>query len=127
LFATIPGFGFLPGPIHGYSSIAVRECRVHPARPFRHTRRFDLQGHNGITFDHFGTFGFNMIVTCENGGVGMIHGTGNVTPIASTDTAIEGPSVVPPGFGPVPEQGLGFTKPIRILWDIIGPTARYRD
>src|SRR4029077_742698 len=43
--------------------------------------------HNGITFDHFGTFGFNMIVTCETGGgVWTIDGNGTVTPIASTGT-----------------------------------------
>jgi len=55
---------------------------------------------NGITFDHFGTFAFNMIVTCETGGVFQIDGTGTVTPIASTGTTIEGPAVVPLTFGP---------------------------
>ena len=56
--------------------------------------------HNGITFDHFGTFGFDMIVTCQEGDVFKIDGAGTVTPIASTGGMIEGPAVVPPGFGP---------------------------
>ena len=57
--------------------------------------------HTGITFDHVGTFGFNMIVTCQNGGgVWTIDGTGTVTPIASTGTPIEGPAVAPSAFGP---------------------------
>src|SRR5215471_19151990 len=32
--------------------------------------------HTGITFDHVGTFGYNMIVTCENGPVWQVDGTG---------------------------------------------------
>ena len=38
--------------------------------------------HNGITFDHFGTFGYDMIVTCQEGDVFRIDGNGNVTQIA---------------------------------------------
>src|SRR5882724_4495745 len=63
--------------------------------------------HNGITFDHFGTFGFDMIVTCREGAVFRIDGFGNATFIANvfasgplTDGEIEGPAVVPIGFGP---------------------------
>src|SRR5438094_2664653 len=63
--------------------------------------------HNGITFDHFGTFGFDMIVTCQDGGVFRVDGNGTATFIANvfasgplTDGEIEGPAVVPPGFGP---------------------------
>jgi hypothetical protein len=55
---------------------------------------------NGITFDHVGTFGFNMIVTCNDGGVFMIDGSGTVTSVANTGTGLEGPAVVPVGFGP---------------------------
>src|SRR5439155_4813956 len=62
--------------------------------------------HNGITFDHFGTFGFDMIVTCQDGGVFRVDGNGTATFIANvfasgplTDGEIEGPAVVPPGFG----------------------------
>ena len=47
----LPGVWFLPGKIHDYRSSAVREFRepprvspVHPARRFRHRRRFGLQG-----------------------------------------------------------------------------------
>src|SRR5439155_3433766 len=62
--------------------------------------------HNGITFDHFGTFGYDMIVTCQDGGVFRVDGNGTATFIANvfasgplTDGEIEGPAVVPPGFG----------------------------
>ena len=60
--------------------------------------------HNGITFDHFGTYGYDMIVTCREGNVFRVNGAGTVTQIAtiyppdSTNTA-EGPAVVPPGLG----------------------------
>jgi len=59
--------------------------------------------HNGITFDHVGTFGFDMIVTCEEGTVFKIDnlpGGPHVTLIASLNRKIEGPAVVPAGFGP---------------------------
>jgi hypothetical protein len=62
--------------------------------------------HNGITFDHVGTFGFDMIVTCNEGNVFRVHGDGTVTHIATlfppdpTVHAIEGPAVVPALFGP---------------------------
>ena len=57
--------------------------------------------HNGITFDHFGTFGFDMIVTCREGNVFRVHGDGTDTQIAGPfGIEIEGPAVVPLGFGP---------------------------
>ena len=62
------------------------------------------EDHNGITFDHFGTYGFDMIVTCLEGTVFRIHGDGTATQIASLfpggGGVLEGPAVVPPGFGP---------------------------
>src|SRR6266478_3324164 len=39
--------------------------------------------HNGITFDHFGTFGNDMIVTCQAGQVYRVDGNGNSTLIMS--------------------------------------------
>jgi hypothetical protein len=63
--------------------------------------------HNGLTFDHFGTYGFDLIVTCREGNVFRIAdvgGTGVVTQIAdlypsgSGNTA-EGPAVVSPTLG----------------------------
>ena len=56
--------------------------------------------HTGITFDHVGTFGYNMIVTTEGGGVWKLDGSGNPTQIADVGTMIEGPAVVPANFGP---------------------------
>ena len=65
--------------------------------------------HTGITFDHVGTFGFNMIVTSENGVVLQVtptgpNGTGIATVIARTGTQLEGPAVVPMSFGPLGGQ-----------------------
>jgi hypothetical protein len=60
--------------------------------------------HNGITFDHFGTYGFDMIVTCREGSVFRVNGAGTATQIASIfppgTGEIEGPAVVPTPFGP---------------------------
>ena len=38
--------------------------------------------HSSLTFDHVGTFGFDLIATCENGPVWKVDGAGTVTPIA---------------------------------------------
>jgi cell division septation protein DedD len=59
--------------------------------------------HSGITFDHFGTnFNFDMIVTCEDGEVARIDPAGVVTHVATVPAGreLEGPAVVPAGFGP---------------------------
>ncbi len=92
---------------------------------FHHTRRDIFQVHNnvlnpvpfttladcgddhsGITFDHQGTFGYNMIVTCQDGPVWEIDGHGNAIggvlpgdPIANLGTEIEGPGVAATNFG----------------------------
>jgi MBG domain (YGX type) len=63
--------------------------------------------HTGITFDHVGTFGYNMIVTTSddnnltNGGkVYEVDSTGSPTLIADTGfQTIKGPAVVPSAFG----------------------------
>ena len=62
--------------------------------------------HTGITFDHTGppgTFGNEMIVTCKEGNhsVWRVNGVGTPTHIADVTGAaeIEGPAVVPTGFG----------------------------
>src|SRR5216117_4518964 len=65
--------------------------------------------YTGITFDHVGTFGYNMIVTTSdpdnftNGGkVYKIDGGGNPTLIADlsgTTQTVEGPAVAPTSFG----------------------------
>jgi hypothetical protein len=61
--------------------------------------------HTGITFDHVGTFGNKMILSCENGTIWSLNGapTPPVTPIATLpiNIELEGPAVAPsPGFGP---------------------------
>src|SRR4029077_8977921 len=69
----------------------------------------NVQDHTSITFDKVGTFGHNMIVTCQEGEVFLIDGMGNVLnsglPIADGGDEIESPAVAPtpngncPGFG----------------------------
>ena len=86
--------------------------------------------HTGITFDHFGAFGYNMIVTCQNGGVWQVDSTGSPTKIADLSTGmdlsgsttfdstntnlqaliIEGPAVVPLDFGPLERQDPGSRR-----------------
>ena len=39
--------------------------------------------HNSITFDKYGTYGYEMIVMCENGNVFRINGSGTVTSSAA--------------------------------------------
>src|SRR5206468_11721048 len=60
--------------------------------------------HTGITFDHTGNFGYNMIVTCKTGGVWKVTGNGTSTFIANVGTEIEGPGVAPSTFGPYHDQ-----------------------
>jgi hypothetical protein len=62
--------------------------------------------HNGITFDKVGTFGNDMIVTCQEGTVFRVNGAGGATHIATLFPpdpalhALEGPAVPPVLFGP---------------------------
>src|SRR5438552_6313937 len=64
------------------------------------------QDHTGITFDHEGTFGNNMLVTCKgSGGVWQVDGSGAVTNIGfvthnGLPRTIENPAIVPRAFGP---------------------------
>src|SRR5207249_4923707 len=136
LFATLPGFGSCR---EKYLTIAPSQS-VNSVPPFTPRDVFATLGnqvfkinsvtgvtlfatlpgcgstdHSGITFDHFGTFGNDMIVTCQEGNVyrvnGNANGNGTGTFIANvfacapgcgplTDGEIEGPAVVPIGFGP---------------------------
>src|SRR6266705_5492045 len=59
--------------------------------------------HTGITFDHVGTFGNDMILSCENGTVWSVNGVGTPALVATLPINIEneGPAVAPsPAFGP---------------------------
>ena len=87
--------GFTPGDLF----VTLRE-QIYVAHPpsGTFTQFADLSGvlggcpfsdHSAITFDKVGGpngFGFNMIVTCENGRVWQINNTGVVTHIADTTT-----------------------------------------
>ena len=70
-----------------------------------------FSNHSSLTFDKVGTFGFKMIVACENGPIWTVDGTGNVTFVASTTTVNppllthpEGPAIPPLSFGPLGGQ-----------------------
>ena len=66
--------------------------------------------HSSLTFDKVGTFGNKMIITCEQGRVFLVDGSGGVTHLADTttpahgETFIEGPAVLPLTFGPLGGQ-----------------------
>src|SRR6266704_5183158 len=124
LFATIPGFGscrekymtiapsqsaaagFTPRDVFVTEGAMVFkiDANTHAVTLFATLAGCTSTDHNGITFDHFGTFGFDMIVTCQEGSVFRVDGNGNATQIASVfppgEGEIEGPAVVPPLFGP---------------------------
>jgi hypothetical protein len=54
---------------------------------------------SGITFDQVGTFGNNMIVTCQGGKVEKVLSNGTVGLIADTAAFTRGPAVAPTTFG----------------------------
>src|SRR5882724_7682366 len=64
--------------------------------------------HSGITFDHEGTFGFDMIVTCGSGDIWRVDSTGTTPVLIKNlglgDAEYEGPAVVPQSFGPLGGQ-----------------------
>src|SRR5438874_1043735 len=64
--------------------------------------------HSGITFDHEGTFGFDMIVTCGSGDIWRVDSTGTTPVLIANlglgDADYEGPAVVPQSFGPLGGQ-----------------------
>src|SRR6266478_2483476 len=64
--------------------------------------------HTGITFDHVGTFGNNMILSCENGTIWTVNGVGTSSLVATLPINIEneGPAVAPLSFGPFGGQVL---------------------
>jgi hypothetical protein len=76
--------------------------------------------HTGITFDREGTFNHDMIVTDIGGNVFRVDSGGAVTLVAKVEEApIEGPAVVPAGFGPnggevwVAAEGAGAVLAVR--------------
>src|SRR6266571_1117348 len=94
--------GFTPRDI--FVTQGANVFKVGSATPFA-----TIQGcgddHAGITFDHVGTFGYNMIVTCQNGGIWNVGSTGTPAHIADVGAGeIEGPAVVPLSFGPLGGQ-----------------------
>ena len=68
------------------TSISTIFCQV-PSRSFAQVG-CPFSNHSSLTFDKVGTFGFKMIVTCENGPIWTVDGAGNVTFVATTTTSI---------------------------------------
>jgi hypothetical protein len=123
VYATFPGFGscrekyvsmapaqsaaagFTPRDVFGTEGALIFKITNGNVSLFAALPGCVASDHNGITFDHIGTYGFDMIVTCNEGNVFRVHGDGTVTHIATlfppdpTQHAIEGPAVVPLNFG----------------------------
>ena len=74
--------------------------------------------HGGITFDHVGTFGHNMIVTCVNGQVSEVNSIGAVVFSANAGTELEGPAVAALTFGPLGGQILTSDEDTGKVWAI---------
>lgn len=74
--------------------------------------------HSGITFDHVGTFGFDMIVTCNNGNVYRVDPAGVPTFVASTGTFLEGPDIPAVTFGPLGGQIWAADENSSTVWAI---------
>jgi hypothetical protein len=74
--------------------------------------------HSGITFDHVGTFGFDMIVSCNNGNVYRLDSAGTPTFVASTGTFLEGPDIPPATFGPLGGQLWAADEHSGTVWAI---------
>jgi hypothetical protein len=128
MFASIPGFGtcrekymaaapstsgppnntFTPRDVFvTVGGFVYRvDINTHNATPFAFMEGCVASDHNGITFDHVGTFGYDMLVTCREGNVFRINSTGGAfMPIATVNAGeIEGPAVVPQSFGPLGGQ-----------------------
>src|SRR5436305_7033761 len=89
LLGTLPGFsdcredyvsiapsqsvnaGFTPRDIFVTQGRGVYKVTEGIVTPFAQMPEC-AEDHTGITFDHVGTFGYNMIVTCENGQVWQV-------------------------------------------------------
>jgi hypothetical protein len=123
LFVTLPGFGscrekymaiapnqaamagFTPRDVFATQGPLVFKIHNGVVTLFATLPGCFSSDHIGLTFDHFGTYGFDLIVTCQEGNVFRVNGTGTPTHIASVfapgdNRVIEGPAVVPPAFGP---------------------------
>jgi len=74
--------------------------------------------HTGITFDHVGTFGFDMILTCLNGEVWRVNPAGTSTHVASVGTELEGPAVAPLSFGTYAGQILAANDDMGQVWAV---------
>jgi hypothetical protein len=74
--------------------------------------------HSGITFDHVGTFGFAMIVTCNNGNVYRVDPAGVPTFVAATGTFLEGPDIPAVTFGPLGGQIWAADENSSTVWAI---------
>ena len=78
--------------------------------------------HTGITFDHIGTFGNQMIVTTFDGRVFTIDSNANVVFVAQVPGALEGPDVAPLTFGPLGGNVFAADEATHQIW-AVSPTG----
>src|SRR5437762_8541646 len=90
--------GFTPRDIFIASGLNIYRLRPPTLTPFAQITGTTTD-HTGLTFDHVGTFGYNLIVTTEDGNVWQVTcnpqnscATGLPTRIAQTFTELEGPA-----------------------------------
>jgi hypothetical protein len=74
--------------------------------------------HSGITFDHVGSFGFDMIGACNNGNVYRVDPAGMPTFVATTGTFLEGPDIPAVTFGPLGGQIWAADENSSTVWAI---------
>ena len=106
--AIAPGFGgFTAGDVFvtsGNNIFKITGGALPPPAPFATVGASGT--HSGISFDGVGTFGFNMIVSGENGHLFLIDHTGTLTKdivptlAAGSGVQLESPRVAPLTFGP---------------------------
>jgi hypothetical protein len=100
--AVSPGLGnFPPGDI--YVTQGPQIYQISPdgsqIQLFTTIPTMAANGHDGITFDSTGSFGYDMIVTSRTGYVYKVDSAGNATEIGRLSSMIEGPAVAPESFG----------------------------
>jgi hypothetical protein len=125
LFATIPGFGscrekymtvvpsqsaaagFTPRDIFVTQGNFLFKIHEGVITLFATIPGCFSSDHNSLRFDHFGGYGFDLIMTCQEGNVFRLHGDGSFVgpqPIATINTGgtqkVETPAIPPFSFGP---------------------------
>jgi cupredoxin-like protein len=98
-----PGLGGFP-PGYVYVTQGPQIYQISPdgsqVQLFTTISKLPANGHDGITFDQVGSFGYDMIITSRTGLVYKVTSAGNATLVGKVGSMIEGPAVAPDSFGP---------------------------